>query len=359
MDLHVLDGVTIEEVKKAHMADLQVQHKYGVRYVQFWVNEKAGMVFCLMDGPDKESCAAVHKEASGNIACNLIEVSKGEYDFFLGDTRRNDFHLVEDKLGAPDTAFRYVTAVDLISSMKSIKKIRILITQSFTRYNGRETTTVDGKIFGVFNSCIDAIQHAHFLLSNSSSFFNSKKKTDHPEFELRIGICAGQPVFENRQDFFGSARKISHRLSDLAENNSILLSPIMDDPCLWETLEKSDPNLPVTILKEEEVDFINLFMDEVENDILEHQSLDHLSRELGISRTQLYRKMNTLFGSSPNQLLRELRLRKAIKLLNVGKLNISEVALETGFKNPSYFSKQFKKRFGLLPKTYTGPNRYI
>ncbi|HKI88702.1 MAG TPA: DUF4242 domain-containing protein, partial [Draconibacterium sp.] len=74
MDFHIIPDVTIEDVKSAHMADEEVQHKYGVKYHQFWVNEEAGTVFCLMEGPDKEACTATHQEAHGNVACKIEEV---------------------------------------------------------------------------------------------------------------------------------------------------------------------------------------------------------------------------------------------------------------------------------------------
>ena len=66
MDLHKADDYdvkpTVEEIKRNHIADLAVQHKYGVKFLQYWINEEPGLVFCLMEGPDKESCAAVHRD---------------------------------------------------------------------------------------------------------------------------------------------------------------------------------------------------------------------------------------------------------------------------------------------------------
>jgi len=55
MDIHKSAEITIEDVKKAHVADKSIQDRYGVKYHQFWVNKEAGMVFCLCEGPDKET----------------------------------------------------------------------------------------------------------------------------------------------------------------------------------------------------------------------------------------------------------------------------------------------------------------
>ena len=77
MDVHDIPGVKAEDVAKAHEADLQVQGKYGVNYKSYWVNEGEGKVFCLVDAPDKESAARMHREAHGLEAHTLYEVEQG------------------------------------------------------------------------------------------------------------------------------------------------------------------------------------------------------------------------------------------------------------------------------------------
>src|SRR5262245_41995400 len=84
MDFHKFAHVTLEDVKTAHTADVAVQEKFGVKYHQYWVNQEAGTVFCLCEGPDKETCEAVHQTAHGNIACALVEVQPGFFELFMG-----------------------------------------------------------------------------------------------------------------------------------------------------------------------------------------------------------------------------------------------------------------------------------
>ncbi len=84
----------------------------------------------------------------------------------------------------------------------------------------------------------------------------------------------------------------------------------------------------------------------------EEFSVSSLSKEVGMSRPQLYRKVLSLTEISPNELIRELRLKKAEKLMRRKDQNISEIALEVGFSNPSYFAKCFSERFGALPSQY-------
>ena len=77
MDMHDLPGVKAEDVAKAHEADVATQGKYGVNYTHYWVDETDGKVFCLVEAPDKESAARVHREAHGLEAHTLYEVKPG------------------------------------------------------------------------------------------------------------------------------------------------------------------------------------------------------------------------------------------------------------------------------------------
>jgi hypothetical protein len=79
MDIHNhVDGLTAEGVRQAHQADLKTQEKYNVRYLKYWYDEKNGKVFCLVDAPTKEAAQAVHREAHGLVADDLVEVREGE-----------------------------------------------------------------------------------------------------------------------------------------------------------------------------------------------------------------------------------------------------------------------------------------
>lgn len=78
MDVHEkVDGLTAEAVAGAHQKDLEVQGKYGVEYQRYWFDEGTGKVFCLVDAPDAEAAAAVHREAHGLLADQLIPVQEG------------------------------------------------------------------------------------------------------------------------------------------------------------------------------------------------------------------------------------------------------------------------------------------
>jgi Protein of unknown function (DUF4242) len=78
MDVHSLDGgVAAKDVADAHMKDLETQSEYGVDYKRYWVDERAGKIFCLVEAPDAETAARVHREAHGLVADEIYEVSEG------------------------------------------------------------------------------------------------------------------------------------------------------------------------------------------------------------------------------------------------------------------------------------------
>ena len=79
MDVHHhVEGLTAEAVAGAHQKDLEVQQKHGVKYLKYWFDEGTGKVFCLVEAPSKEAAEAVHREAHGLVADELIEVKEGE-----------------------------------------------------------------------------------------------------------------------------------------------------------------------------------------------------------------------------------------------------------------------------------------
>ena len=77
MDVHNIDGgVSVDDVANAHQADLATQGSHGVEYKKYWVDEKAGKIFCLVDAPDAEAANTVHREAHGLVADQIFEVSE-------------------------------------------------------------------------------------------------------------------------------------------------------------------------------------------------------------------------------------------------------------------------------------------
>ena len=86
-------------------------------------------------------------------------------------------------------------------------------------------------------------------------------------------------------------------------------------------------------------------------------SVEELSRELGMSRVNLYKKLLAITGKAPLEFIRTIRLKRAAQLLRESQLTIAEVAYEVGFNNPKYFTKYFKEEFKELPSLYAIKNK--
>jgi DNA-binding response OmpR family regulator len=86
-------------------------------------------------------------------------------------------------------------------------------------------------------------------------------------------------------------------------------------------------------------------------------SVEKFSRELGMSRVHLYKKLLSLTGKSPIEFIRTIRLQRAAQLLQKSQLSVSEIAYKVGFNNPKYFSKYFKDQFNILPSAYANGSK--
>ena len=84
-------------------------------------------------------------------------------------------------------------------------------------------------------------------------------------------------------------------------------------------------------------------------------SVDQLARDVALGRTNLYKRMQTMLGITPNDFIRSVRLKRAAVLLSDTDLSIVEISERVGFNTPRYFSSSFKTMFGITPSEYRGP----
>ena len=77
MDIHTIEGVSMDDVVDAHAADLRTEGRYDVRYLRYWVDQDNGKVFCLVEAPSADAACTVHKEAHGLVADEVYCVQEG------------------------------------------------------------------------------------------------------------------------------------------------------------------------------------------------------------------------------------------------------------------------------------------
>ena len=85
MDRHDIEGVTPEALSEAHEKDLEIQHKHGAKYLNYWHDQARGCVFCLVEAPSKEAAVQVHRESHGLLASEIIEVDPVTVRAFFGE----------------------------------------------------------------------------------------------------------------------------------------------------------------------------------------------------------------------------------------------------------------------------------
>jgi AraC-like DNA-binding protein len=81
-------------------------------------------------------------------------------------------------------------------------------------------------------------------------------------------------------------------------------------------------------------------------------TVDMLANDIGMSRANLYKKMQTMIGITPNDYMRNVRLKKAAELLAKSDIPVNQISLLVGFQTPRYFSQCFRKMFGVTPSEY-------
>ncbi|RZJ70609.1 hybrid sensor histidine kinase/response regulator transcription factor [Flavobacterium sp.] len=136
------------------------------------------------------------------------------------------------------------------------------------------------------------------------------------------------------------------RIHKLLEEKSLILRHFTEDLIV----DASPSDAPVT---SREKDFIRTLIELIRKNIdSENLQSGFIERELGISASQLFRKTKDLFGLTPTDLIRSMRLKFAAELLRKNVLTVSEVCYKSGFNNRSYFYREFNKVYKMTPKNY-------
>ncbi len=104
----------------------------------------------------------------------------------------------------------------------------------------------------------------------------------------------------------------------------------------------------------EDVSMDQLFLEKVQETVKnnmrnENFGVDELAQEIGISRSQLHRRLKSLTNQSASQIIREYRMKKAFEMLQQKVATVSEISHQVGFSSPSYFSTSFNEYFGYTP----------
>jgi AraC-like DNA-binding protein len=341
IDLHIDSNLTPDLIRQCHVADKAIQRRYGVRYLQILLNQPQGYLFCLVEGPDKDACARVHQEAHGNIACNILEITESDFSALLANKAKDglDFTLNHD--GTLDTGNRAILSLDLLGVSDHCRAARSRVSEVFVQYSARAVESPDNRVKVFFDSCSSAVE-AGLAIGTRISELNLP-------VEARMGIDIGPPLKE-KGNLFEDVCKSAALLSFFSENGQVIVSSKVIELC------NGHRDAAISAVKEvnpADERFLNQIMTGLEevwkkDDI----TITGFAQMLGMSKSQLARRLKSLSVLPPNDLLKEFRLRKSIHLMQEEGMNMAEVTMAIGFTNPSYFAKCFRQRFGKVPSDY-------
>lgn len=366
MDRHDIKGVTPEQVAAIHQQDLKVEHKYGCRALTYWFDEKRGTAFCLIEAPEKEAVVKMHGEAHGQVPNRVIEVENRLVEIFLGRIQDPESSPVAGAAGFPvfeDPAFRIVmamqiknaaritAAIGLKKALEQFKEIHALSNQSIIKHNGRKTGHAGTGIIASFTSPDEAVNCAAGLAEKIKTF--NQQKADQP-VQVALGLAAGEPV-TGSNTLFGDTVQLAGRLclSDDEMDIRINISPAVHDLYKKSKSEQIPGDKRINLLKPEEESFLNRLMDVIDSNwSRETFNVAGLGRRMGMSKSQLYRKVKSLTGYPPGDFIRNVRLNEAANLIEGQTDNIARIAYATGFGNPSWFSQCFRQYTGVAPSEY-------
>ena len=252
MDIHeVPGGVSAEDVAKAHAEDVKIEHKYDVHYHKYWVNEKAGKIFCLCHAPNAEAAIQVHRQAHGMVADKLIEIQPDLAEGFLGGVEVNSAGAVLMPGSAAhdrDPGIRTVLFTDIVDSTTLTQSLGddaalamlgvhdTIVRDALSALGGREIKHTGDGIMASFVSAAGAVRCAIQIQRELNK--DAQANPERP-LKVRVGAAAGEPV-EDHNDLFGCTVQLAARLCGHAAPEQILVSNAIAELCIGKGLRFED-----------------------------------------------------------------------------------------------------------------------
>ena len=358
MDRHEIpEEITAEHVALMHQEDLKVEHLYGCKGMTYWCDSKRHTAFCLIEAPNREAIQNMHNHAHGEFPHDIIEVDPHLVESFLGritDPQKADN---EELNIIDDPAFRVLMVLETSDYLHRLDKNQLSVfTQKFHRSVAKSVKHFEGSIVREndksylisFKSVTNAILCA---LKIQESFKYCYPILERDNQRLKIGLCEGSPV-TSEEGLFSESIFLATQMCEVVQDQIVISSAVK---ALYENENRNaiiDDQL-IRTLAPQEVAFVKQLVELCERTWNKSKfNVTSLSKDLGHSKSQVYRKIKKLTGKSPITFIREYRLHRALDLIHNQQGNISEIAFETGFNSPAYFSRSFYDKFGILPSKY-------
>jgi AraC-like DNA-binding protein len=243
-------------------------------------------------------------------------------------TAADDAFILENTLGKEKTA-------------ELLRQHNTIIRNNIKRFEGREVEHEGNGFIASFSSASKAVSCALHI---------QKEMTEADQLGFRLGINCGEPIQGTNNELFGDTIQFAKNLCTISKNNQVTITSQVKN------LVAKDFQKGITgfiNLSPQDEEFLKILFKTLEDNW--HDAgfdVDDYCKAMATSRSQLYRKTITLTGLSPNILLKEYRLEAAKDMMRKQRYNISQITFNSGFTSPSYFTKCFRKKYGMLPMSY-------
>jgi class 3 adenylate cyclase len=231
MDRHEFVNLSATDAAAAHLKDLEIQGRFGVRFLTYWFDDERHTAFCLAMAPDKAAVEAVHHASHGFMPFQVIGVDQRAVERFMGG-------IVEHPPGEPyvDTAFRTILFTDIEGSTSLTQRLGDtgamtllrthdgIVDEALRHHGGSEVKHTGDGVMAAFPSVVSAIRSSVQIQARLADAAGRLPAS----LRVRIGLAAGEPVTE-RDDLFGAAVQLAARLCSRAEPGAILVSGAVHD----------------------------------------------------------------------------------------------------------------------------------
>jgi AraC-like DNA-binding protein len=361
MDVHYVPGIEARDVAEAHQKDVMIQKDHSCKTMTYWIDEARGVAFCLIEAPDPSMVEEMHRQAHGLMPHKILEVSNELVESFLGRIHDpEDATVSADGLKVfHDPAFRILLVAEmtdpiLLQHAMGVQQADDLLGRQNNMIR-KQAAAHGGRLVQHPASC-RPVQHPgnSMIVSFSSAAAAVACALDIQQEAMtgvKLAVTAGQPIATSN-DLFGDALELSARLCRwFSTGSKVAIGSAVKDLLARDDYQRHKRLLAVLSPGDEDLAG-SLFRILEANWQKPDFTVEEFCQATAMSKSRLYRKTLSLSGLSPNVLLKEFRLDKARLLLKRQSSNITETTFDSGFSSPSYFTKCFKKKFGLLPAMY-------
>ncbi len=327
------------------------QNELNCKLLTYWTDGRNNSSYFLFEAPDRDTVLSILNLVQEKDQ-QIIEVSKHLAEFYKHQSEKM-------MVKSNDTTSLKVIVAFYLNKVPSqhihndfnkatLNDIFRIINQKINKHKGKFIEHLDKSFVCYFQTVKNAIKCSLEIRKLLLSSLADKNIYSH----IKIGISVGHINAYNRGFTNERINNVKY-LCCFSNHNQMVVSSRIAVLFRKEGYILNENVNGIQILSALEENFIHQMMDILNKKLCIYNfSINELALDLGVSKSKLYRTIVSLTSLSPQEFIREYKLIKALNLIEQGELSLSEIAYETGFGSPSYFSKCFKNRYSIIPSEF-------